>query len=513
MFKRMTADEAAKLVKDGDWVCFNGQVRIAVPERFYQALADRFAATGSPKGIKYMATSSYDKFNLMAPYQHDGMIDEIIVAHYIAIAPFAPALMNNEISAYALPQGILAQMYDCAAARQPGFYSKIGLGTCVDPRVGSCGMNERSSKTFAEPSVIDGEEYLFYRTIYPDVCVLRGTTCDPNGNITMEKEAGIMDPLAPAIAAHNNGGTVIVQVERFSDEYADPHAVRIPGFLVDVVYDDPNQVMMDRYDYHPVFAGKERIPETDIPALVDTLLEENSRSRKPADLVIAKRAAMEVQPDFRIMNLGVGIPMLLGYEAYKMGNLSKDTAITLECGVGGGMPVGYNFGIVANPDIFMEQSAMFRLYEGGGLDMTAVGALEIDKNGNVNVIKKGNKLIGLGGFNHVTDGAKNVMVCSRFMVGSDIMVENGKLSLKDGRVSKFCERVEFMNLNADLMRSYGKRVLYITERCVFQLAAGGLELIEIAPGLDLENDILVHLPFRPLIASELKTMPMECFFD
>ena len=511
MFKRMTADEAVKLVKDGDRVCFNGQVRIAVPERFYKALADSFGATGHPKGIKYMATSSYDKFNDMVEHQHAGMIEEIVVAHYIAIAPFAPAIMANEISAYALPQGILAQMYDCAAARQPGFYSKVGLGTCVDPRVGSCGMNERSSKAFAEPAVVDGEEYLFYRSIYPDVCVLRGTTCDPNGNITMEKEASIMDPLAPAIATHNNGGIVIVQVERFSDEYADPHAVRIPGFLVDVVYEEPGQVMMDRYDYNPVFAGKERIPEEDIPALVDELLLENSKSRKPADLVIAKRAAMEVQPDFRIMNLGVGIPMLLGYEAYKMGNLSKDTAITLECGVGGGMPVGYNFGIVANPDVFMEQSAMFRLYEGGGLDMTAVGALEIDRHGNVNCIKKGKKLIGLGGFNHVTDGAKNVMVCSRFMVGSDIMMENGKLSVKDGSISKFCENVEFMNLNASVMRSYNKRILYVTERCVFRLAEGGLELIEIAPGLDLEKDILAHLPFRPLISADLKEMPWECF--
>lgn len=511
MFRRMTADEAAELVNDGICICFNGQVRIAVAERFYQAIADRFAKTGHPKGLHYIATSSYDGFNTFAPYQHDGLIAEITVAHYGAIASFAPAINNNEIEAYSLPQGVLALNLDAAAAGQPAFVSRIGLGTCYDPRYGKCGFNARSDKTFAEPITVDGNEYLLYKTIIPDLCVLRGTTCDPHGNITMEHEAGIMDPLTPAIAVHNNGGTVIVQVERFSDEYADPHDVKIPGFLVDAVYEDPDQVMMDRYQYNPVFAGKERIPEDRLPDIVDELLEENSRNRKKADLVIARRAALEVREDFRILNLGIGIPMLLAYEAIKMGKMSKDTAITLECGVGGGIPVGYNFGIVINPDIFMTQADMFRLYEGLGLDLTAVGALEIDREGNVNVLQKGDKLIGVGGFNHVTEGARNVLVCSRFMVGSDIALEDGKLSVKDGKLNKFCDRVEHICLNGRRTYKTGKRVLYITERCVLRLAEDGLEIVEIAPGLDLERDVLAYLPFRPSVSKELKEMPLTCF--
>lgn len=511
MFRKMTADEAARLVKDDVCICFNGQVRIAVAERFYKAIADRFARTGHPRGLRYIATSSYDGFNAFAPYQHDGLLAEITVAHYGAIAAFSPAINNNEIEAYSLPQGVLALNLDAAAARQPGYLSKIGLGTVADPRYGSCGLNACSTKTFAKPVEVDGEEYLLYRSIIPDICVLRGTTCDPHGNITMEKEAGIMDPLTPAIATHNNGGTVIVQVERFSDTFADPHDVRIPGFLVDVVYEDPDQVMMDRFDYNPVFSGKKRIDEDMLPELVDELLCENSKKRKAADLVIARRAALEVEQDYRIMNLGIGIPMLLAYEAIKMGRLTEQTAITLECGVGGGIPVGYNFGIVVNPDIFMTQADMFRLYEGGGLDMSAVGALEIDRAGNVNVLKKGDRLIGVGGFHHVTEGAKKALVCSRFMVGSDIEMTDGGLKVKDGKFRKFCDRVEHICLNAERFCSAGRKVLYITERCVFQLTPEGLELIEIAPGLDLERDVMDGLPFRPLVSPNLKEMPAECF--
>ena len=513
MFKRMTAKEAAMLVKDGACVCFNGQVRAAVPELFYHELANRFAETGSPKGLRYLAATTYDVFNVFAPYQHDGLISEIITSHYIGMRSCHPAILKGNIAAYSLPQGVLCMNYEAAAARQPGFLTKVGLKTFLDPRYGGSGLNEKSTKQFCEPCVVDGEEYLFFRTIYPDVCVLRGTTCDPHGNITMEREAGIMDTVSIATAVHNNGGTVIVQVERFSDQYANPHDVRIPGFLVDVVYEDPDQMMMDGCAYNPIYAGESRVPEEEFPQLVDDLLKANSARRKPADMVVAKRAAMEVTPECRILNLGVGIPIMLGMVAYKCGRLTEDMSITLECGVGGGMPLGTIFALVNNPDVFMEQASMFRLYEGGGIDLTAIGALEIDKDGNINVLRKGNLIPGIGGFNHTTFGAKTIVVCSRFMAGSDVSEENGKLVFKDGHASKFCEKVDYINMNAEVMRAEKKRVIYVTERCVFQLCETGLELIEIAPDLDLEQDVLAKIPFSVKIADNLKVMPRDCFIQ
>ena len=445
---------------------------------------------------------------MWAPYQHDGFLAEIIVAHYIAIPTFIPAITSGEIAAYALPQGFLALNYDAAAMKQPGYLSKIGLGTAVDPRYGYCGFTKGDKRTFAEPVTVDGEEYLFYRTLVPKVCVLRGTTCDPRGNITMEKEAGIMDPLSMAMAAHNNGGLVIVQVERFSDKPANPHDVQIPGYLVDVVYDDPDQEMMNGQQYNDIYAGQSRVAKEDIPALIDELIEINASKRKNADIMIANRAVLDVNPEYEILNLGVGIPMLLAYSVLKK---NPDISITLECGVGGGIPVGYTFGIVNNADIFVHQADMFRLYEGGGIDLTCVGAMEIDKKGNINCFRKGDKLIGLGGFNHVTGGAKHILVCSRFMVGSDVNVVDGELVFTDGKESKFCEEVEYLNLNAKLMMEQGKILTYITERCVLQMTPDGLELTEIAPTLDLEKDILAKMPFRPLISKDLKVIPAECY--
>lgn len=499
------------LVKDGDRLCFNGQVRLATAERFYKAIGDRFAATGSPKGLRYIASSSYDAFNTWAPYQHAGLLAEIVVAHFGAIKSFRPAISGEELAAYSLPQGILAMNYSAAAAKLPGFLSKVGLKTIYDPRdKNGCGLNKRSDKRFAELMVVDGEEYLFYRTMAPDVCVLRGTTCDPNGNITMEKEAGLMDTLSVAMATHNNGGTVIVQVERFSDQYANPHDVKIPGFLVDAVYDDPDQVMTDEYQYNPVFAGEERVSEEELPKVIDEIHQKNLATRKPMDRYIARRAAMEMEKG-TVINLGVGIPMIVSYEALKMGYMDETNTITLECGLAGGIPMGYTFGVAVNPDMFFEQADMFRFYEGHGIAATCVGALEIDRKGNINVIKKGTNYIGVGGFNHVTYGPHTVLVCSSFMVGSKMTYENGKAIVEDGKICKFCEEVEFVNFSAERALEEKQKVLYITERCVFQLTDAGLELIEIAPGLDLEKDILSKMPFRPIISDALKEMPRECF--
>ena len=295
----------------------------------------------------------------------------------------------------------------------------------MDPRVGSSGFNKVSDRRFADLMTVDGKEYLFYRTIIPNISVLRGTTADVEGNITMEKEAGIQDPLSMALAAHNNGGIVIVQVERFSNEKANPHAVKIPGCLVDYIYQDEKQIMMDDAVYNPIYSGERRLKGQKLDEMMDKLYQINVSSRSPAELFIARRAALEIQDGY-IINLGIGMPMLMAFEAFRMGRVTPDVTFTVECGNLGGFPTGYSFGTSVNVSALIPQAQMFRLYEGKGLNLTGVGALEIDPRGNINVIRKGDRIFGVGGFNHVTFGCKKLLVLTRFMLGSTMTNENGK---------------------------------------------------------------------------------------
>ena len=508
MYSIMTAREAADLIRDGDCVAFNGQVRFALAERFISALAERFEETGHPQGLRYMSTTCFVPMNRLAPLK--GLIKEMIAGHWVSFSDFIDDIINNRIEAYNLPQGVVSLNYSAAASRMPGFLTRAGLKTYTDPRFKGGALNEISTKKFAEVTQIDGKEYLFYKTIYPDVCVLRGTTCDPNGNITAEKEMGTVDMLSMAQAAHNNGGKVIVQVERLSTEYANPHNVLIPGCLVDAVYVDPDQVMFDDYQYEPLFSGETRLSDNEIPPYIDKLMARTMQWRKPVDRYIARRAALEVR-DGDIINLGTGLPLMLALEAFYMNRLNDSVTFTIESGVLGGIPVGFTFGASVNVGALISQSDQFRFYEGHGLTLTAVGVLEIDKNGNVNVIRKGSKIVGVGGFSHVTSSPKRLLFLTRFMVGSGLENVDGKLVVTDGKAPKFCDEVENINFSADVAREDGQEVLYITERCVFRLAEKGLELIEIAPGLDLEKDVLAHLSFRPKISPNLKEMPMECF--
>lgn len=509
MYRLITAEDAVGLIKDGDVVAFNGQVRMAVPEKFYQTLVEQFEKTGSPKNLRYLATSSFPITNILA--KHKGLFTEITIAHWEQLrANFSEAINNNEIEAYSLPQGYLALNYDAVARKVPGFLSRIGLHTSQDPRYGGCGLNEISKKTFASPVEIDGKEYLFYKTIVPNVCVIRGTTADVEGNITMEREGIITDPLKMAMAAHNNGGIVIAQVERLSDCHANPHAVKVPGCLVDYIYLDPDQVMMDDYAYNPIFSGENRLEGEELETYLDKLYHKATAKRKEADIFIARRAAMEIK-DNNIINLGIGMPSIIPFFARKMTNPATNVTYTIECGAVGGIPSGCYFGCNVNVSSILPQADLFRLYEGKGLDLTAVGALEVDKYGNINVLRTGTTFFGVGGFNHVTAGAKKLVVLSRFMLGSSMQNCDGKLVIEDGWKCKFSEKVEHISFAADIALEDGQEVLYITERCVFRLTENGLMLVEIAPGIDIEKDIISRLPFRPLVSPDLKEMPRECF--
>ncbi len=512
MFEVMSARKAADLIHDGDVVAFNGMVCMGTPLGFFPALEQRFRETGSPRRLRYLASSGFHGANRFA--ELPGMIEAMYAGHWTAYTGFVDPIMENRIEAYNLPQGIVALNYRAAAAGLPGFLSRAGVGTFIDPRFGNGAFNEVSRRPLSEVQVYGGREYLFYYTIRPDVCVMRGTTADPYGNITFEREGAVVDALAMAQAAHNNGGKVIVQVERLSDRQAKPHDVKVPGALVDAVYVDEHPQMIPGVEFDPLFNGDLRLNREELAAKVRELLAVNLRKRSSGDRVIARRAALEVSPG-NIINLGTGLPMLVALEAFTMGRAGDDVTFTIESGVLGGIPVGpFGFGANVNVGALIAQNQQFDFYEGHGLDLTAVGALEIDEKGDVNAIRKGRKIVGAGGFNHVAISPEKLLVCTRIGVRSDLRMENGRVVLTDGIAGKFCKKVECVALASDISRAEGQEVLYITERCVLKLAPVGLELIEIAPGVDLERDVMRCFPFRPAVSPHLTRMPEECFrFD
>lgn len=509
-----TVEEAIAKISDGAILSFNGIGMIGFAEQFFPAIERRFLQGGHPRDLTlYSACGLGSAKQEIRCLAHPGMVSCIMVGYIFPYAVFAPAIKENKMEGYNLPQGIISTNYREAAAGRPGFYSKIGLHTFADPRQEGCALNEISTQKLVEVRELDGEEYLFYRTVSPDVCVLRGTTADPAGNITMEHEVNVADALSLAMAVHNNGGRVMVQVERLSGVPANPQSVVVPGALVDDIWLSPGQAQTNLPEASPYYSGQLRAPQQ----LLDEMCVQNlTRERRPgkplaaAERIIARRAALELEDSFMV-NLGIGTPMLAASEATQMGIMTNRHHLSIETGVMGGVPVPGAFGAVINADAIYPMAAQFDLYEGGGLDATFVGALEIDPRGSVNVIRKGDSLIGAGGFHHVTYAAKKVVVCSKFRVGSGYGFENGQVTVLDGRANKFVEEIECVALNAPYFRSLGKKLIYVTERAVFELDDDGLVMTEVAPGLHPYFSVLAWIPFPVKVAPRLKNMPSICF--
>jgi len=518
MEKFVTARQAVELIKDGDLLAVNGIGSIATPESFFEALEQRYLETQSPNGIGFYAMSGLGgrkEWKLASRLSHPGLINFMVVGHWDTYRHFFDAVNHNEIEAYNLPQGILSLNLHMAAAKRPGFFSRMGLKTFIDPRQDGGALNEISKRRFMELVEIDNKEYLFYKTIFPNVCAIRGTTADPRGNITFEKEGLLLDPLVMAQAVKNNGGKVIVQVERFSAYPANPKDVRIPTQLIDAIIVCPEQMQTATEKYNPRYSGEIRIPDfqmkMDMEALLDNNVNCDEYGRSVADRIIARRASLELR-DGDMCNLGIGISTLIGIEAYDMKILNDSITFTAEGGTMGGTPVGdYAFGVSINADAIYTQAEQFEYYEGNALTVSFVGALEIDKAGNVNVSKIGDKIFGIGGFNFVTQTPRRVVVCSKFNRGSGYNRDNGCFVPFDGYENKFCEKVESISLSSEFALEEQQEITYVTERAVFKLTNRGIKLIEIAPGLDLEKDILNHMSFMPDIDDHLKVMPQICF--
>lgn len=492
--KIVPISKAIKSIQDGDTIAINGFVGIGTPEELVIGLETRFLETGSPSNVTLtFAAAPGDAgergLNRLA---HKGLVGRAIGGHWSLVPKIATLAVDNEIEAYNLPLGCISQLYRAIAAQRPGMLSRVGVRTFVDPRLEGGRINARTLTDLVKFIDLEGEEYLFYKTFPINVCFIRGTTADPAGNVTMEREAVTLDALPIAMATRNSGGTVIVQVEQIAERASlNPRNVQIPGELVDyiVVASPENHDQTYATHYSSALAGQIRVPVERIPPLP---LDERK--------IIARRAAMEL-PDRAIINLGIGMPEGVASVAAEE-NVLNHLTLTTESGVIGGFPQGgLDFGSALNASAVIPQNQIFDFYEGGGLNLAVLGMAQVDAKGNVNVSRFNGRLAGAGGFINISQNARKIIFCGTFTAGGLKVSTEGEILtiLNEGKSRKFIKAVEQITFSGDYARHLEQDVLYVTERCVLSLGQNGMELIEVAPGIDIEKDILAHMDFKPIV--------------
>lgn len=504
--KVMTAAEAVRLIKDGDTVTTGGFCGAGFAEDIAIHLEGRYVAEKSPRDLTLVYCAGQGDFDSrgLNHFGHEGLVRKIIAGFYGASPKLSALAVANKIQAYNFPQGVLSQMLRDIAARKPRTITAVGMNTFVDPRLEGGRVNQLTTEPLVEVIEFDGIEYLSYRTFPIDVAILRGTTADEDGNITMEKEALTLEAQAQAMAAKNSGGIVMVQVEQIvKRETLNPKLVKIPGILVDavVVGRKENHWQTFAEVYNPSFSGEAKVPMASLPTI-------EMGDRK----IIARRAALELNSG-DIVNLGIGMPEGIANVANEEGILNR-LVLTAEPGVIGGMPAGgLSFGASHNPQAIIDQPSQFDFYHGGGLDVAFLGLAQADRHGNLNVSRFGPKLAGAGGFIDISQNARKVVFTGTFTAGGlEVIVENGCLTIaKEGRNRKFLNQVEQVTFSGRYAVKRRQPALFITERCVFKLTPEGMELVEIAPGIDIQKDILNRMEFRPVIQDPPRPMDARIF--
>jgi propionate CoA-transferase len=503
--KVVTAADAAALINDGDTVTTSGFVGIGVPDELLSAIEARFLDTGHPRDLSlfFAAGQGDGKTRGLNRLGHQGLLKSVVGGHWGLIPKVAALAIQGKIRGWNLPQGCISQLYRDIAAGKPGMLSKVGLETFVDPRNGGGALNDISTEAQVQLVEIGGEEVLFYPAHKLTVALLRGTTADEAGNVTMEREALTIDNLAQAMAVKNAGGVVIVQVERIARAKSlAAREVHIPGIFVDavVIASPENHLQTYRTAFSQAFTNRIRTPEG-----------ENATIPLDARKVIARRCAFEL-PVNGVVNLGIGMPEGVASVAAEEGLLDHLT-LTAEPGVIGGQPAsGLDFGAAVNTDAVIPQNNQFDFYDGGGLDLACLGLAQADAQGNVNVSRFGPRLAGAGGFINISQNAHAVVFAGTFTAkGLEVDVGDGGIEIRtDGCTRKFLSQVEQVTFSGVRAARLGQSVIYVTERCVFELTPDGLELAEIAPGVDIERDVVAQMEVRPII-KDVRLMDARIF--
>ncbi len=534
-----SADEAVSLIEDGMTVVSGGFVGAAHPEALSAAVERRFLRDAHPRGLTlvYAAGQGDGKTRGLNHFGHEGLLRRVIGGHWGLLPKIGRLAIENKIEAYCFPQGVVCQLLRDIAAGRPGCLTHVGLGTFIDPAQQGGRLNEVSPEDLIERVELLGKTWLLYKAFPIHVGLIRATAADPFGNLVMDEEAVLGEVLPIAQAVHNCGGKVLAQVKRLLDEPASPNRVRVPGVLVDrvvVANDGEHDLTFGEADNRSYYTTRSSVmlqltllnskPEEPLTLTLSPQSRgEGTRGRltqadhllEPMALderrIIAARACDELQPG-AIANLGIGMPEGIARIAAERGLLEAVT-LTVESGPIGGMPAGgLSFGASVHPQAIIDQPAQFDFYDGGGLDFAALGAAQVDRFGNVNVSRFGSRLAGVGGFVNISQNSRRLVFCGTLTSdGLEVEVNSGQLTIRrEGRIKKFVAQVEQVSFSGVLASRKRQDVLYITERAVFRLTTEGLELIEVAPGIDVQRDVLDQMDFRPILR-DVQPMPAAAF--
>jgi acyl CoA:acetate/3-ketoacid CoA transferase len=502
----LSAAEAAQLVNDSDTVAISGNgAGMISAEAILAALEERFLETGHPRDLVLVHSLGLGDRDALGTNRlaHEGMVRKVVAAHFTWSPRMQQLIAEEKVEAYCFPGGVVQHLLREIGAGRPGLFTHSGLGTFVDPRQGGGRCNARSRETLVELMQVDGREVLHYKPFKVDVAVVRGTYADARGNVSPEEEAIEMDVHSMALSAHNSGGRVLAQVRQVVEAGSlHPRHVRIPGIMVDAVVTAPEQLQFYGRGYDPTVSGGRRAHLGAAAAELPAKLERR---------VIARRAALELEPGASL-NFGFGIPGGIFAVIAEKG-IGDRLWMSVEQGVHNGrMLDDALFGAARNADAIVPSIEQFDYYSGGGVDVAFLGMGEADAEGNVNVSHLGGTLIGPGGFIEIAQNAKKVVFCGTFDAqGSRLECAGGSLRVvQPGKVKKLVNRVERITFSGAFARARGQEVLYVTERAVFRLGQAGLELVEVAPGVEIDRDVLPHMGFAPSIGP-VRPMPAECF--
>ena len=515
MSKLITAAQAASLIEDGAIVSVSSSSGLGCPDAVLAAIGERFDAEGHPKNITTLHPIAAGDMWGVKGIDHlakPGLLKKTLAGSY----PSGPSsaeppliwqmIANNSVAAYNVPSGILFDMHLEAAAKRPGVLTKVGLDTFVDPRHQGCAMNEAASDPIVSVQQFDGEVWLYFRAIVPQISIIRATTADERGNLTYEHEGAYLGGMEQALAARNNGGIVIAQVKRVVENGTlKPHDVRIPGVLVDHIVVAPEQLQTTLTPYDPAISGEIFRP-------LSTFRNAEMNVQK----VIARRVAMELHGGMAV-NIGFGISANVPRILIEEGQHGKVTWV-IEQGAVGGVPLlDFKFGCSSNAEAIVASPQQFTYFQGGGFDASLLSFLQIDRHGSVNVSKLAvcpHVTAGCGGFVDITSRAKRIVFSGFFNAGAKFSLTDGGIRIdKEGKIKKLVGEVDHITFSGKRAVAQGQDITYVTERCVMKLTPDGLMVTEIAPGIDLERDVLAQAEFPLMVAKDLKTTPASLYHE